>query len=320
VGQPAIEHFIVRLSTYRNPRQPGDDDYYTDDWQYAVEVTGNALETYAVDLSPSQRVRHILVEIMAMADKVSRPRINEINVQVDPATLDQTSILENPTTAEAMTALLEAVGFPPGAILDNGDTPHVDGYTTEAGLIYTVLTDMADRDGVRLTFRRDSKVDIRLDPYWGGSGLPTEGGNLTRTEVSHVSVDRPSGRSLGQVELIWRPPDEDTEESVKWPDPPDRYGESRRVGPYVYADGTAALAGAQKHYLLQRRRYGVTAQLATDGSELEAGQVWGLLWDFASGSLSYDRTYLVTNLTRSIKAYAWIAAVSLLQLSRSDER
>jgi hypothetical protein len=318
-SQPVLEDFILRTSTYRNPRRPGDDNY-TDDWTTIATVTGNALTTYTVALAPSQRVRHLLVEITKMADGPSRPRINEINATVDALTLDASTILSDATSAEAMVALLTAAGFPAAGIIDDGDTPLVDGYTTEPGLLLPILADMADRDGVRVEFRRDGKVRIRLDPFWGVAGLPAEEGELDRGDVAYLESNRASGRAVGQVELVWRPPDSDDESTVFYPATPDLFGETVTVGTYVYADESAAQAGAQKRYYQLRRPYDNVAELAVYGRDYRPGQCWGVAWDWHDESLQEDRTYLIRAASHVIRDFGWVTVITNTQISREDER
>ena len=177
---------------------------------------------------------------------------------------------------------------------------------------------MAEFTNTRITVGRDSKITFESDPWWGISGTPAESSELTRTSAAHVELNKMPARQVGQVELTWRPPTSESEEVATFP-ATYTTGRKAKIGPYVYADATAALAGATKRYYQMRRPYDAVVELATQGDTIRAGTIRGLNWILHDSQLAQDRTYLCIQSAHTIKNFGWNSVLTLLQLNRTDE-
>jgi len=112
----------------------------------------------------------------------------------------------------------------------------------------------------------------------------------------------------------------DTQDNILYPTNLDAIGGKTHVGPYVYADATAALAGATKRYWQARRPHGVMVEAAGAPWNVNAGDACGVQVTLHSGMNALDRTYMTQNVTHSIDANALTSVFQVLQISRSDEQ
>jgi len=315
-GLAVPEDFVIRvsaLSSARNPEQAN----YTVDYGTLATVTGNALESYSLDLSATTpRIRWLLVEVTAMTDAPSRVRIGEVDAVVDPGVLATGTTLASGTVADAVDALLDQAGLPSGVLVDAGDTLEPDQYTTAGGSLWSILADLADFAGARIRIGRDSKLHVSNDPFW--QGTPTPDGAWGRGQVRHVSATRAPAQAIGQLELTWRRPDDPAEYTVLQPSTQSRTGQTVQVGPYVYADESAATVAALKRFWQARRPYSTVMELAFPGTSLTTGQVYTLTWDLSGRTEIRD--YMLLGLNLEFKDYAWATVVTGIQIEREDER
>ena len=312
------EDFIIRGSELALARKP-DEDNYTVDYTTHATVTNNTATTYSLDLSgTAPRIRYLVIEVTEMVTNPSRVKINEIRVLIDGDVLDSSKYLATGTVAAAMDILIQGAGVPAGATTDGGGTQTVDEYTTQTDLAWLVIVDLAEFTNTRVTIGRDSKITFESDPFWGISGTPSEASEITRTSAAHVEINKTPARQVGQVELTWRPPTTETEDVATFPTTYTT-GRKMKIGPYVYADATVALAGATKRYYQIRRPYDAVVELATQGDTIRAGTVRGLNWILHDSQLASDRTYLCIQAAHTIKNFGWNSVLTLLQLTRTDE-
>lgn len=324
-GVATLEDFTIRRSRLSTARTP-DQNNYTTDYHSSTAVTGHASATYSMDLSSSpERIKYVLIEISKMSTQPDRARINTMKAIVDPDVLGSSYRMASATSGEAIERLLQNAGIPDGAIVDNGDTNTVVDYVTESGTLWSVIQDMADMHAVRVRCERDSKFDIRLDPYWTNSSfVPTVDDDIDRAVVSDVDYVKKSGRTVGQVKLYWRSPDNSSGGSVTFPTSADDFGDLLEIGseerPEVYADSTAAQAAARKAYWLERRPYETNVQIAGIGLSYETYDILQLEWDLDSNMANHDRTYMVLGTSHAIDDYGWSTALNVVQVSKEDER
>lgn len=318
-GFSVPEDFVIRGSELSVARTP-DEENYTNDYTTYATVTANASTSYSLDLSATApRIRYLLIEVTKMSVQPSRVKINELRVLVDGDVMNSDKYLASGTVAAAMDTLLQAAGIPSGAITDNADTQTVSEYTTQTDLLWPVLVDLAEFTNSRITVGRDSKITLQADPFWGISGTPSEASQFTRTEAAYVEINKTPARNVGQVELTWRPPANDAEYIATFPSSYTT-GRKIKVGPYVYADSTAATAGVTKRYYQLRRPYDVVVELAQQSNTIRAGTIRGLQWQLHDSQLAQDRTYLCTQSAHTIRNFGWNTVLTLLQLNRTDER
>jgi len=317
-GFSVPEDFVIYGSELVIARTP-DEESYTNDYTTYATVTANASTSYSLDLSATApRIRYLLIEITKMSEQPSRVKVNELRVLVDGDVMNSDNYLASGTVATAMSTLLQGIGIPAGAITDNGDTQTVTEYTTQTDLLWSVLVDLAEFTNSRITVGRDSKLTLQSDPFWGVSGTPSESSEFTRTEAAHVEYNKTPARNVGQVEMKWRLVDSETEDTASFPSSYTT-GRNMRIGPYVYADSTAATAGATKRYYQLRRPYDVMVELAQQGDTIRAGSVRGLNWQLHDDQLAQNRTYMCVQSSHTIIKFGWNTVLTLLQLNRTDE-
>ena len=310
--------FVIRGSELSTARGFGDANYQNDYTTHAT-VTNNTATSYSLDLSATApRIRYLLIEVTKMSEIPSRVKINELRVLIDGDVLDSSKFLATGTIAEAMDKLILAAGIP-AAATSGTTTGNVTEYTTETNVLWPVLVDLAAFTNRRITIGRDSKIVYSDDAFWSISGTPAETSEFTRTEAAYVEVNKTPVRNVGQVVLTWRSFTSDAEENVSFPA---TYTSGRKVkiGPYVYADAAAALAGATKRYYQMRRPYDVVVELAQQGDGIRAGTIRGLNWQLHDSQLASDRTYIALQSAHTIKNFGWNSVLTLLQLNRTDEQ
>lgn len=319
-GLSTLQDFIVRGSELATARTP-DEANYTNDYTTLATVTSHASATYTLDLSSSpSRIRYLLVEITAMSASPSRAKINETRVIIDPDVLNGAyNLASGSDVADAATSLLSAAGIPAAAITDAGSTQAAEEYTTESGLLWPILVDLGEFTNSRITLARDSKVTIAPDAFWGIAGTPSEAAQFTRTDISSIEQNKMPVYNVGQINLVWRTPGASAEESATFPASLGLYGRKIRVGPLMYADQSAADAGAQKRYYQMRRPYDILCQMSVQSNSVRPGTIYGLQWTLHDSQLAQDRTYLVVSAVHQIKNFGWSTVLSLLQLNRTDE-
>jgi len=315
-GLAVPEDFVIRGSALSSARDPNQTNYTTD-YVTLATVTGNVLESYSLDLSGAPpRIRYLLVEVTAMSDGPSRVWVNELDAVVDPDVLTPGANLASGTVADAIAALLAQAGLPAGCLVDAGDTISLSNYTTAGGSLWPILSDLANFSGTRIRVGRDSKLYVRKDPFW--TGTPTPDGEWSRTEVRHVSPSRAVNQKVGQISLTWRSADDPGESTVNQPSTRARTGDVVSVGPYIFADETAATVAALKRYWQARRPYTTLMELAFPGQALEVGQVYEVTWAFTGRT--EVRTYSLATLNLDFRKSSWQTVVAGVQIDREDER
>jgi hypothetical protein len=318
-GFSVPENFVIRGSELSRARKFDEANYHSD-YISNTTVTLNTDTSYSLDLSGSTpRIRYLLIEVTEMTGATpSRVKINEIRVMIDGTVLNSNTFIASGTIGAAMDNLASAAGIPTTAT-SGSTTGDVVEYTTETNLAWPVLVDLAAFSNSRITVERDSKIAYSDDPSWSISGIPTETSEFTRAEVSYVETNKMPSRSVGQVVLTWRSLASDVEGTVAFP-ADYTTGRKVKIGPYIYANTTAAMDGATKRYYQLRRPYDMVVELAQQGDDIRAGSIRGVNWQLDDSQLAEKRTYIVLQSAHAIKDFGWNSVLTLLQLNRTDER
>lgn len=311
-----LSDFVVRGSMLSTARTP-DDANYTDDYSTLATASNNTDAEYTITLSPSQRLRWVLVEITEMTVSPARPRLAEVSFAEDMSVYGASTVTDA-TVADAVTVMLDNAGIPSDAIIDGGDTSTIDNYTTASDAATAVLSEVCEFAGARVTVGRDSKITIAADPFWASGSLPSTTLSFDADDIAVYEKVDTNGRGVGQVELSWRNA-ADTESGIEKYPVTRVTGRVARVGPIVRASSSAAQAAAQKRYWMMRRPYTVVAELQ-DAYTLTAGEVHQVAWDLDDEMLPIDRTYMVVGADHQIKDNAMVTVAQYIQISRSDER
>jgi len=312
------EDFWVRGSGLTSVRTPADDpDDYTGDYTFSHETTGNSDAEVTIALSPSQRLRWLLVEVRAMTENPSRVRLNSLEARVDVSVYGAT-VLESGDVAAAAVVGLEAAGLPAGAIVDAGGTPEIGGYTTEDGEAWPILADLADYTGCRLTVGRDSKINLAPSDFWTAALGKSPSQTYTSGEIAaYERLDTYGG--VGQVKLTWVNEDGSPGGTVSHPTTA-QTGAVVEMGPYVFVNEATALLAAQNRYLWLMRPYTVLAQMAASQVERRPGEYHRATWALDDEMTATSRVYVATEATHRIEGFAVESVLNYRQISRSDER
>ena len=327
-GQPLVEAATVRGGAGETVRDP-DLLNYTDDYitllTMAVHAkTGGTADSYTsstgvVDLSGTlPRLRWILVEITEMETKPLRAMLNEVLVKYDDSVFDSSSIIASGTGADTIDQVLANVGTPSGAYSGTSTATVLD-YTTADDTAWRVITDLAEFANLRLTMLPDSKLTITNNAFWTGGAI-TESSELTAADLAHYEFNFKNGRGIGQVRLDWRSPDGLVTGTEVYPAVQDNSGRVQRLGPMVYADSTAAAAGALRRYFQQRRPYDMIAEVPDLGWTYHAGDLLGVNVAVNDDMEAMDRSYRIVGVDLSVRDFVCTAVLRGVQLTRYNER
>lgn len=316
VGAIVWEDFKIRVSPLERVRVPSDDNH-DDDYTTIATVTGNSDEEYTVNLSPSKRVRWVIVEIDAMTVDPYRPRINEIEAILDNAYYPTDTWLTGTVYAgEVIERVLRNAGLPSSAVLTvTSGMAVVDGFSTARDLALAVAADFADYSGCLININRGSTVEIAASTVWSaGSHTPVE--TWTRADVRRVEVVQQVNRGVSQVVLPWKLPDESESGEAKYPATADAAGAPLELDEMLFASESAAMNAAKRRYLLERYPWRYVIEMAQGLPSLRPGAVYGLTWQFDSSQPAISRTLLIVETDHSVENGIWKTTVVGMQIDR----
>lgn len=314
-GLAGLRDFTIRSSSLALVRRP-DETGYTADYGTLSTVAGHPGTAWTLDLSASpSRIRWLLIEILAMTDAVSRARLDEVDVLVDPDVQAPGLQMSSGTIAEAMEALTLQAGIPTGAIVDAGGTLSPADYTTVGGTLWPILADLASFGGAQIRVGRDSKLTIRLSRFLSAI---TPDGTWTRSQITRIAGERGPNLGVGQIEMAWRTPDDPAEETATYPPALARTGQTARVGTFVCADATVALAEARRRYWQARRPYAVTMALAFDARALQTGQIYTTTWTYRGRT--EVRQVVLSGVNLGVENFGVESVVTGRQVDREDDK
>lgn len=301
--------FIVRASNLINTPRTPDQDNYLSDWPLAYGVTGNSASSWSVPLF-GQRVKHILIEIMSMTADPARPRLNEINAIVDASLHNPNLWLASGITAGALIQkLLESAGIWAGAISHSG-TPAIASTVTADENAWTVVADLAEYSGCRITVGRDSKFVIAVDTFW--TGTPTIASTWNRTSAVSVQQSFTRGAPVSQVVLPWRTPSGEANGKIYYPATPGR-GTKLERSETLYASESAATSAARRLYFMRLYPFESIATAAGGMTERRAGEAHQVFWQFADDMQALNRLCICMASEHRLEKGNWSSTFRLRQ-------
>jgi len=319
-GLPVLEDFIIRGSELVLARTPEEDNYDLDYTVYAT-VTGNTLGDYVLDLSStSPRIRYLLIEITKMSDAPSRAKANEITVVVDPDVLNSSLYLSEGDIYDVGATILDNLGLPSAAIVDNTGNVVAKGFTTQEDIAWRVIKDLADYLSSRVICGRDGILYMSPDPILLTEALPTPVDTWERDDIANFEVLKSPNQALGSLELSWRLVDgtDDVVELELYPTPK-MTGRKNSVGPNIAANATVAERIARRKFWYQRTPYTIVSQMANEAYNVRPGDVYSTNWSWLTGQPNTVRTYMVIRADHRISNFGWMTTVTLIQIGREDE-
>lgn len=296
-----------------NVRTPDDDDYSTD-WTLQDNVTNNASNNYFATLT-NTRVKHILIEIMSMTADPARPRINEINALMDSSLHNPDLWLAADTSAgNLITQLLVNAGIPIGAISHSGTAAVAEAVTADDNA-WTVVADLAEYTGCRVTVQRDSKFVIAVDTFW--TGTPSIATTWSRSTAVSVQKSFRKVAPVSQVILTWKTPDGSESGKIYYPTTAGR-GTKLEKAETLYASSSAATSAAQRLYFLRLYPFEAQVVAATDASAKRAGEAHEIVWQFADDMQVMDRLYIVMSAEHTLTKGHWSSSFRLIQYAHES--
>jgi len=293
-----------------NVRTPAESDY-DQDWTLRGDVSAHAASTYTLPLS-TVRVRHILIEVYEMTSNPARVRLNEFYAYMDPANHQDGLWLDADTTADAMiTAIVENVGLPTGCVVVDETLPALDNIQTQSGGdAWTVIADLAEFTGSEVLVARDSKLHLAVNDFWDGSIFSTL--TWSRANAESIQVTSQPSQYVSQVVLPWRSADGETTGTVTFPTTPSD-GAKLEVNETIYANESAALAGATRLYYMRRYPVEFTVNASIDGSAYRPLDAHIAFWQYNLDHVLVSRYCIVLSTNHTLTKGHWASELRLLQ-------
>jgi hypothetical protein len=262
----------------------------------------------------------LLIEFQNQVTDPSRPRLTRVECNVDTDFYDSSLWLNSGETAgEAIEQLLSNGSVPSGALTVNSGTPVVDGITTAADRVWTVVSDMAEYCGCFVEMGLDSRIVVKPETLFSTVvGAYTPADTWTRTDVSRVEKVFVRGFSASQVRLSWRNGAGSEDGTALYPSSVYWQGLVHEEGPLIYASVSAAERAAEKKYFLLRVPYTVLCELAEGDLTVKPGMVLNVEWDFHSDFGKLDRLYWVTSVDHVVENMHVTTIVNGIQIDRED--
>lgn len=299
---------LYTTSIVDNVRTPDDDDYIND-WTLRDTVTANLSNNYFKILTGT-RVKHLLFEIFFMTTDPARPRINEINAIVDPTYHNSNLWLAADTTAGTLISqVLVNAGIPIGAISHSGTAAIAEAVTADDNA-WTVVADLAEYTGVRVTVARDSKFVIANDTFW--TGTPSIATTWNRSSAVNIQQQWRKVAPVSQVILTWKTPDGTDNGKIYYPTTAGR-GTKLEKAETLYANSTAATNAARRLYFMRLYPFEASVVAADDTSGKRAGEAHQIVWQFADDMQAMDRTCAVMSAEHTLEKGSWSSTFRLVQ-------
>jgi len=322
---PAIYNAKVYGSRFRQVRTPDQDATLADWTQIGGDISTNTAQDVtrpSPAFSPGVRYQWILIVITTMETQPYRACINGIEITNDSSVYNSNRLLSGADAADVISRVLQNGGVPSAAITDNGSTSSVDNLTTAADYAASVASDLAELTRTRITVNRDSSIDLDPDPIFDGTtSYPAAISTLDNGDLLDWNFDWDLNRTVSQIELLWKDTNGIAQDSVFFPTGgPVADGRRVRVGPYIYANSSAAAAGAEKLFYTRRVPFDISAEIADIGRTYRPGQVHTFTWPVDSEMSAMSRKGVIISADHRIGNGAWKTVVHALQIGRTDRR
>jgi hypothetical protein len=318
-GDIYFKNFDVYYSRLPNARTPGTSGYL-DDYVQLASVTNHASSAYSLTMAAT-RARKVLILPTKMNVDPARMRVREVEVLLD-RTFYNTDLwlpADSPVV-DIFEALLTNAYIPSGAISATDDGYHdLSELNTEKQKAWPVIADLADFSGYRVKVGRDSKFTIAPDTFWTSNLVYSPTVTWTRANAAEVK-ELQDGSGVGaikQVRLTWKSADGESEGVSVYPPSgsEDWRGSVSEIGPYIFANSTAADAAARKHYFTSKYPYTFYVRPMVPGN-YEPGQIHRLQWQFSNSWGVTDRYCMVTNVANDFSGMRHSQSLNMIQVSR----
>ena len=310
-------HFYLYRSWLESPRTPAESNYGSD-YEQLADVSSHTADTYTLDLASSRRTRAILIQFERMSTDPARPRLNALEAYLDESLYDADLWLTGTPTAAALIAqVLINAGIPTAAITQNAGTATLTGFSTAKAAAWKVAADLADYSGAWIAQGLNSLIAISANTRWtAGSLTPTT--TWTRTNAKAVELVQALNRTISQVKIAWRTPDNSASGTESYPASPASAAAPIEYAEALYANATAAQAAARRRYLQSRYQYQIVIECAEGQPAILPGDVHAVQWQFATDMQQIDRTIFVLAVEHRIEGNLWETVITGQQAERES--
>lgn len=320
-GSINLQGFSIKVSNFPDgARTPDDGNDYNNDYTELENVIGNSAAIYTHTLSPSRRVKTILIKIARMTVDPARPRINYIKALINEDYFAaETWIAEGGTVADMFTHMLGLANIPNAAMDITAPETVPSGHTTETGDALSIVAAFAAYTGKRVVVERDSKFTI--DSSLSGLMIDPAPGFATtfnRSNTKRIEVLFSGDGGVSQVKLEWLANDGSDEGFAIYPATPDTFGSVLELGPYVYADATDALEAAKKRYSMAKWPFTVMVECADAEFNLRPGLIVRIQWQLGgSENIEMNRLFIIMSVDHAIANRMGTTVFTAMQIDRT---
>lgn len=312
--------FSIKVSNLPGgARTPSDGNDYNNDYTELVNPTTNTLDVYDWVMSPSERVKTLLIKIARMSTDPARARISKITALVNEANFSADRWIMGGDVGDVMTAILTQANIPAGAIVVSSVAAAPEGHSTEKGDALSVLTSFAEYTGFRVDCGLDSKFTISdaLGAFWI-TASPSFAETWDRSNSATCEIVQNPDAGVSQVSLEWRTADGTDEGTVTFPAEPDTIGSVLEIGPFIYADATDALQSATRRYYMEKYNHTLVIECAGYEPGMEPGQIHKHQWQFGTNNPEMNRLYVVKTADHAVERNIASTVLTLAQIDRTE--
>lgn len=315
-------HFKVARSNREAVREPDkEDDSWETDFEELADVTayvGGATWSTGT-LSPTRRVRHLLVEIYGMSGNPSRARINEIQAILDNALYPSSEWLDLPCDWEdVLERLLLNAGVPAGAI----DLSGISSVTlarpmnTAFDSAWRVIEDAASYLGLRVEVGMDSKVRVVQNQFWRQASHSTAH-TWTRANAARVEVFSERSRPNSQIALVWEELDDAASQgTARYPSNAYWMGDVSEIGPYLHLSQSEAGNSVERRFWMARFPYRFLVQAANGDHAASPGRIEEVSWQMGAEAVAMTRQCVAVSVDNVLEQGVWTTIYGLRQITR----
>lgn len=298
-----------------DPRQPGAANWL-DDWTGFNTLVNNTSNPQINYISPSQRIKHVLVVFQQMSTDPARARLAELRAILDETKYGANAALPANTVAGTLiTQILLDAGIPATAISHSG-TPALNQVQTAADNAWLVVADYADFAGCKVTVARDSKISITPSTLWSSAQTPTF--TWDRSSARKIKKSWNDGEGVSQVVLPWRTPANDAEGIARYPDTQMAIGSPYEFNQTLYSGEAAALISAQRRYYVLRYPATVLVDSAANQLAQRPGAIHQVNWQTTFDHAILNRPYVVIKTDHHVEKRVVTTAVELQQIEHAE--
>ena len=305
--------YTSKLAT--DPRTPGANNYI-DDWEGFNTLVNNTDNPQISYISPTQRIKHVLVIFQQMSTDPARARLAELRAILDETKYGADAALPADTVAgDLLEQVLLNAGIPLTAISHSG-TVALDQVQTAADNAWLIIADYADYAGLKVTVARDSKISITPSTLWTTD--QTTSFTWDRSSARKIKKTWNNGEGISQVVLPWRAPSGEADGTERYPSEQTPIGAPYELAQTLYSSASAAAIAAQRRYFVLRYPGTVLIDSAANQLAQRPGAIHKVNWQTTFDHATLNRPYIVTKTDHHVEKRIATTAVELQQIEHEE--